>query len=113
MEILEVSTERLVTEIDSRYPLRWGHWTDWVGAALEALVTAGLARRLAANQYVVGYRDLTRELGEPTHAGAETETTQHPREYPRILATYICAGAGGEQPQAADTTDKNPQRGLF
>lgn len=110
---IEVSTERLVKEIGSRYPFRWGHWTDWVRAALDVLVLAGLARKVADDQYLVGYRNLVKELGEPTHSATGTEAAYHPREYARILATYICTGAGGEKSQESDTIDKDSQGKLF
>jgi hypothetical protein len=110
---IEVSTERLVEEIVRRYPIRWGHWTDWARAALDVLVSAGLARKIAEDKYTVGYRNLVRELGEPTHGATGTEVTSHPREYARILATYICRATGGELTQEAPATDERSQGELF
>lgn len=108
---IEVSTETLVKEIERRYPIRWGHWTDWVRVALDVLVSAGLARKVAVDQYLVGYRNLVRELGEPRHNAAGMESAYHPREYARVLATYICTAVGGER--EVDVSDKTSQQELF
>lgn len=110
---IEVSTERLVQEIERRYPIRWGHWTNWARAALDVLVSSGLARKVADDQYVLGYRNLVRELGEPTHSATGAETAYHPREYARILATYICSAAGGERSEEVPPSAKTPQGKLF
>lgn len=109
---IEISTERLVREIEARYPFRWGHWTDWGRAALDALVSAGLSKRVGDDQYLVGYRNLAREVGEPTHSTSGLQPAYHPREYARILATYICAGGGAEQPEES-STQTDSQGNLF
>jgi hypothetical protein len=110
---LETTTASIVKEIENRYALRWGHWTDWVRNALDVLVKAGLAKRSEKEQYAVGYRNLVRELGKPSHFPREGEPAFHPREYARILATYICRGSeasGGQQPT---NSPEGPQRSLF
>jgi len=88
---IDVTVGRLVEEI-SRYPMEWGHWTDWVTKALNTLVIAGLAREIGDGRYVVDYRNLTKEVGEPGHPAAGSRSAYHPAEYARILATYICRG---------------------
>jgi hypothetical protein len=110
---LEVSTEALVKEIERRYPLRWGHWTDWGRIALDVLVSAGLARNVGEDQYVVGYRNLVREIGEPAREATGLEAAYHPREYARILATYICTGAETDGRQTTDASEEGSQGKLF
>lgn len=95
---IQVSTQRLVREIEARYPLRWGHWTDWGRAALDALVSAGLASKVRDDEYLVGYRNLAKEVGESTHSTSVPQAGYQPREYAKILATYICARASAEEP---------------
>jgi len=94
---LDLTTQRLTKEIQSRYQFRWGHWTDWARAALDALVQGGLARRTAQDSYVVGYRNLVRELGEPSHPSLGREGGMRHNEYARVLASYICRGVSAEE----------------
>lgn len=50
---------------------------------------SGLARKIDDDRYVVGYRNITRELGEPGHGA---RASSRPSDFARSLATYICRG---------------------
>jgi len=110
---IDTTTARLVEEIEVRYPIRWGHWTDWVRSALDTLVDAGLARRTQTDRYVVGYRNLAREVGDPSAVDPGNEGKSLPREYARILATYICRGADLASPSEGTGPEPGPQGYLF
>jgi len=86
---IEFHLDQLKEVIEQFYPFRWGHWTEWNRSALDALVQGGLARKTAEDRYAVGYRNLTREVGEPRQAGRTGLS-----EYARILATYVCRQRG-------------------
>lgn len=89
---LDLTLQRLTDEIQTRYPIRWGRWTTWARDALEALVQAGLAKRVSEERYIVAYSNLTRELGVPGQLAAGAEIRSYPSEYAKNLATYICRG---------------------
>jgi hypothetical protein len=89
---LDVTVSQLAGEIEGRYPLRWGHWSEWCRDALEALTLSGLARKLEKNRYIVGYRNIAKELGEPGHLAG---SPSHLSDFARSLATYLCRGRLG------------------
>jgi hypothetical protein len=89
---IDVTVQQLVDKISELYPIAWGHWTDWITSALDTLVTTGLAARIPDGHYVIRYRNLTREVGEPGSPPLATRGAHHPAEYAKILATYICKG---------------------
>ncbi len=99
---LDLTIGELTREIERRYPLRWGHWSDWCRSALDTLVAAGLARRFDKDRYTVGFRNLVRELGEPGHARVAKDVHRI-HEYERILATYICRGKTSASGKAIPT----------
>jgi hypothetical protein len=101
---LDVTVPQLAAEIEGRYPLRWGHWSGWCRDSLDVLALSGLARKIENDRYVVGYRNITRELGEPGHAA---RPLSHPSDFAWSLATYICRGRLGiglETPPEASPT---------
>ncbi len=110
---VELTTQRLTKEIQSRYQFRWGHWTDWARDALDALVQAGLARKTAQDSYVVGYRNLVRELGEPSHPSMGRESGLRHNEYARILASYICRGVSSADEAEQSAPGPPIQKNLF
>jgi hypothetical protein len=110
---IQVSVQNLVKEIERRYPVRRGHWTDWVRSALDALELTGLAKKHGDGEYEVGFRNLVRELGEPGHDASGVKTPFHTQDYARILATYICSGAGGVKAQKIENPADSSQGKLF
>jgi hypothetical protein len=86
---LDLTVSRLAREVQRMYPLEWGHWSDWCRDALDALAASGLARKRGNDRYVIGYRNITRELGEPGHGA---HSSSRPSDFARSLATYICRG---------------------
>lgn len=110
---IDLTVDRLVAEISARYPINWGHWTDWVRKALDVLVTAGLARKIPGSpRYVVGYRNLTKEVGQPGHPALGSRGTYHPAEYAKILATYICRGLREKKAKTEAQDDTQAQHKL-
>jgi hypothetical protein len=106
---IDLTVQRVVTEISQRYPMNWGHWTDWVTAALEALATAGLAKKIENDRYLVSYRNLTREVGVSSRGVSVSGTRHRPADYARILATYICRGHEREKNGPVASDEPGPQ----
>jgi len=107
---LDVTVSQLAAEIEGRYPLRWGHWLDWCRDSLDALTLSGLARKIENDRYVVGYRNITRELGEPGHlAGPQSR----PSDFARSLATYLCRGRLGTSKEVPPESGPPSQPTLF
>jgi hypothetical protein len=102
---IEFHLDRLREVIEQLYPFKWGHWTEWNRLALDALAQGRLARKIGQDRYAVGYRNLTRELGEPRQAGRAGIS-----DYARTLATHVCSQRGEAASEPADTGEPRQRR---
>lgn len=109
--VIDLTVERVVKEISTRYSINWGHWTDWVTSALKTLEVAGLAKGMGGGRYAVGYRNLIREVGEPGRS-ADRRKGFHSAGYAKILATYVCRGKQRKSIEA-DRVSEGPTQGVL